>query len=137
MSEKQRNLVIAIDFDASCVTHDYPKIGKDIGAVPVLKKIVAAGHKLMLWTMRGNKPGNTTLDEAVDWFKRNDIKLWGINENPDQKATGWTNSNKQHANIFIDDAALGAPLVYDKSFHSRPYIDWVKVDKMLEEIGVY
>jgi len=70
MSEKQRNLVIAIDFDASCVTFDYPKIGKDIGAVPVLKKIVAAGHKLILWTMRGNNPGNTTLDEAVDWFKK-------------------------------------------------------------------
>lgn len=137
MSEKQRNLVIAIDFDASCVTFDYPKIGKDIGAVPVLKKLVESGHKIMLWTMRGNKPGNTTLDDAINWFKENEIELWGINENPDQKVTGWTNSNKQHANIYIDDAALGCPLIYNKNFHSRPYVDWVRVDKMLEEMGVY
>ena len=26
-------MIIAIDFDGTCVTHEYPKIGKDIGAV--------------------------------------------------------------------------------------------------------
>lgn len=29
--------IIGIDFDGTVVTHDFPKIGKDIGAVPVLK----------------------------------------------------------------------------------------------------
>ena len=28
---------IAIDFDGTVVTHEYPKVGRDIGAVPVLK----------------------------------------------------------------------------------------------------
>lgn len=40
-------MIIAIDFDGTCVTHDYPRIGKDIGAVPVLKKIVENGHRLL------------------------------------------------------------------------------------------
>jgi len=31
---------ICIDFDGTCVTHEFPKVGKDIGAVPVLKKLV-------------------------------------------------------------------------------------------------
>jgi hypothetical protein len=33
-------LIIGIDLDGTCVTHNYPHIGKDIGAVPVLKSSV-------------------------------------------------------------------------------------------------
>src|ERR1035438_6809858 len=140
-------LIFAIDFDGTCVKFDYPRIGGDVGAIPVLKKLIENGHKLMLWTMRGNKPGNTTLDDAVNWFKKNDIPLWGINENPDQKQSGWTNSNKQHHDILIDDVALGCPLKQDYQWVpvaqgietttygnnskeipvGRPYVDWERV----------
>lgn len=34
---------ICIDFDGTCVTHEFPKVGKDIGAIPVLNKIADAG----------------------------------------------------------------------------------------------
>ena len=37
-------MVLAIDFDGTCVTHEYPKVGKDIGSVPVLKKLVENGR---------------------------------------------------------------------------------------------
>jgi predicted mannosyl-3-phosphoglycerate phosphatase (HAD superfamily) len=77
-----KSRVIAVDFDGTCVTHEYPHIGKDIGAVPVLKSFVEAGHRLILYTMRSGKE----LDEAVDWFKRNGIPLSGVNENPSQKS---------------------------------------------------
>lgn len=33
-------MVIAVDFDGTCVTHEFPKIGKDIGAIPVLRELV-------------------------------------------------------------------------------------------------
>lgn len=46
--------IIGIDFDGTVVTHDFPKIGKDIGAVPVLRKLVDNGHKLILFTMRSD-----------------------------------------------------------------------------------
>lgn len=36
-------MFIAIDFDGTCVSNDFPKIGKDIGAVPVLKELVEKG----------------------------------------------------------------------------------------------
>ena len=151
-------MIIAIDFDGTCVTHEYPKVGRDIGAVPVLKKLVESGHQLMLWTMRGTKPVDTvdTLAEAVKWFEDNGIPLWGINENPDQKASGWTNSNKQYAQMYIDDAAFGCPLLQDYVWRpvmqgietttygqnsieepvGRPYVDWIKVEQILEETGV-
>lgn len=47
-------MIIGIDFDGTVVTHDFPKIGKDIGAVPILRKLVENGHKLILHTMRSD-----------------------------------------------------------------------------------
>ena len=32
-------MIIAIDFDGTCVTDEFPKIGKDIGAVPYSNKL--------------------------------------------------------------------------------------------------
>lgn len=130
-----QSLILAIDFDGTCTTHAYPNIGKDIGAVPILKRLIENGHQLMLWTMRGTVPTMTnrnTLEEAVQWFADNEIPLWGINENPSQKETGWTNSNKQHADIFIDDAALGCPVKYDAALSGRFFVDWNKVEIWLE-----
>lgn len=135
---KNNQIVIAVDFDGTCVTHMFPNIGYDIGAVPVLKKISDNGHSLMLWTMRSHvlTNGIDTLKEAVEWFELNQIPLWGINENPTQTKTGWSNSNKQHATIFIDDAALGAPLIYDRKLSPRPFIDWERVEKELKNMRI-
>ncbi len=139
-------MIIAIDFDGTCVTHDYPNIGKDIGAAPVLKHLVESGHQLMLWTMRSDE----TLADAVKWFSDNEIPLWGINQNPDQHT--WTTSKKQYAHRYIDDAAIGCPLVFlypdDNSFyaknlkekglpeHQRPYVNWSAIAVMLAGDGL-
>lgn len=145
-------MIIAIDFDGTCVKHEFPSIGEDIGAIPVLKDLVKNGHKLVLNTMRGNRYSlyngdmvlfdtvrtklspiaYTLLDDAQLWFVKNDIPLYGVNRNPDQKE--WTDSSKTYANLYIDDAALGIPLI-DNGI-DRPYVDWVEVRKMLTKIGV-
>jgi hypothetical protein len=117
-------MIIAVDFDGTCVTHEYPKVGKDIGAVPVLRKMIDGGHKIILFTMRSGKE----LQDAVDWFKSHDIELWGINTNPQQKT--WTESPKAYAQVYIDDAALGCPLVYDEE-EKRPYVNWLEVELWL------
>ena len=62
-------MVIAVDFDGTCVTHEFPNIGKDIGAVPILKELIKKGHKLILYTMRSGD----LLEEAVNWFAYNGI----------------------------------------------------------------
>lgn len=59
-------MIIAVDFDGTCVTHDFPRVGKDIGAVPVLKELVECGHKLILHTMRDAKSNTHTLQDAVE-----------------------------------------------------------------------
>ena len=38
-------MIIALDFDGTCVKHAYPKIGEDIGAVPVLKEMIDLSQK--------------------------------------------------------------------------------------------
>lgn len=128
-------MIIAVDFDGTCTTHDYPEIGTEIGAVPVLRKLVEKGHKLILFTMRSkklDKQGKDRLQEAVDWFEKNDIELYGIQKNPSQRF--WTSSPKCYAQMYIDDAALGCPLIH--GIHERPYVDWQKVDELTKNLSV-
>ena len=139
-------MYICIDFDGTCVTHEFPSIGKDIGAIPVLKELVKNNHKLILFTMRSNmkdvksldynihsQSGNY-LDEAVEWFKNNKIPLYGINVNPDQIT--WTESPKAYGQLYIDDAALGIPLKYNINISERPFVDWEEVYKLLKSQNV-
>jgi len=139
-------MYIAIDFDGTCVAHEFPKIGQDIGAAPVLRKLIESGHQLILFTMRSNKQDVKTNDynihgtsdnyltQAVQWFQKNEIPLAGINVNPRQST--WTNSPKAYAQLYIDDAALGIPLLVDKSVSKRPFVNWEEVEKMLVAGGV-
>lgn len=81
---------ICIDFDGTCVTHEFPNIGKDIGAIPVLKELTDKGHRLILFTMRSDRKKKkkingeeviveeNVLTEAVKWFEDNGIPLYGI-----------------------------------------------------------
>ena len=123
-------LYICVDFDGTCTTHDYPMIGQEIGAIPVLKKLVAEGHMLIIFTMRSGKQ----LAEAVKWFEDNEIKLFGIQTNPTQKH--WTSSPKAYGHLYIDDAALGCPLKIDKAKSDRPFVDWDQVRTTLIESGI-
>ena len=74
-----KGAIIAIDFDGTVVTHAYPHMGMDAGAVPVLKELVANDCKLILYTMRSGQ----LLEKAVQWFKEQKIPLYAINENMD------------------------------------------------------
>lgn len=140
------NLEILIDFDGTCVTHSFPSIGKDIGSVPVLKRLVEKGHKLILFTMRSDienpksedknivcEPGKY-LTEAVNWFKDNEIPLYGIQVNPTQHY--WTTSPKAYGQMMIDDSALGVPLKFDERLSDRPFVCWDSVYKILNERGI-
>lgn len=128
-----KKLTILVDFDGTCCTHEFPAIGKDIGAAPALRELVSAGNQLILWTMRCDHTeppvtddpdihpvGGNYLSEAVKWFEYRNIPLYGINANPTQAS--WSTSPKAYGNLCIDDINLGARLT--KIAHLRPFIDW-------------
>lgn len=139
-------MIIAIDFDGTCTVHSFPHTGRDIGAQKVLKQLTDKGHQLILYTMRCNHDGETPtstdtdivcqsgnyLDDAIYWFEKNNIPLYAVGYNPDQST--WTTSNKCYAHLYIDDAALGIPLIYEQN--ERPYIDWDSVEVLLKERGI-
>ena len=144
---------ICVDFDGTCTTHEYPYIGADIGAVPVLKKLIEKGHRIIIFTMRSGEQ----LKNAYDWYMRNEIPVYGVQANPTQIM--WTQSPKAYGQLYIDDAALGCPLsrkdilLDDESMDrfsfsnkekngkhyyapKRDYVDWVKVEKLLIKQGI-
>ena len=115
----------AVDFDGTCVDHQYPLVGDDVpGAVDTLRKIASNGDKIILNTMRSDR----TLSMALRWFEHYKLPLYGINQNPDQKE--WTNSPKVFANYYIDDAAVGCPLIQPAGFQ-RKCVDWAEVRKLI------
>ena len=114
-------MIIAVDFDGTVVDHRYPEIGPDVpGAVEALHKLIGAGHQIILWTMRSG----VYLDEAIWWYSDRKLPLFGVNGNPEQAI--WTSSPKAYAQVYIDDAAYGCPLIHPPDFH-RPCVNWAAI----------
>jgi hypothetical protein len=64
------------------------------------------GHKLILWTNRGDNEQYKSLTEAIEWCKEKGLEFDAVNQNlPDQKKlSGY--SPKIMADYYIDDKAL-------------------------------
>lgn len=125
---------ILVDFDGTCTTHNFPNVGEEIGAPEVLRDLVLAGHRLILFTMRSDTRQGTYLKDAINWFEKNDIPLYGIQENPTQKS--WTSSPKAYGQLIIDDICLGIPLKVDPNLSDRPFVDWSKCRALMKELGI-
>jgi hydroxymethylpyrimidine pyrophosphatase-like HAD family hydrolase len=127
--------IFCVDFDGTIVTHEYPEVGTPVNAaLDVLHELQTAGHAIILLTMRGIdvKTGRNTLQESVEYLTGNGIKLYGVNENPHQHR--WTTSKKVYGHWYIDDAAVGVPLIMPEN--QRPYVDWIGVRQLLWHRGI-
>ena len=71
---------------------------------------------MILLTMRDGGE----LQAALAWAALEGVEFWAVNKNPTQRSR--TSSPKVYAHRYIDDAALGVPLVYPET--GRPYVDW-------------
>lgn len=120
--------ILAVDFDGTIVDHKFPEIGVAApGAFKWLKHFQSLGIKLILWTMRsdGRDNGSTPLTDAVNFCEDNGIQFWSINSNPQQSS--WTKSPKVYAHCYIDDAAIGCPLLPPIRDGGRKIVDWETV----------
>ena len=128
--------IIAVDFDDTVVKQPldskYPDVGPTIKeCLPVLRQLVAKGHKLILWTVRDM--GQDGILKAVQWYQDQQIPLYGVNSRPENDTTTEeairmrsSTSPKVRANLYIDDAALGCPLINEPGW--RPYVNWATVE---------
>jgi len=98
-------MIIAVDFDGTIVTHEYPAIGKEIPfAIDTLKRLQKfPDYQLVLWTVREGP----LLDEAVEYCKERGLEFYAVNKNyPEEKNDGME-PRKLKAELFIDDRNLG------------------------------
>ena len=116
-------LTFAIDFDGCLTEYSFPDIGlqsdEQKELLDVLIKLKKQGHRLILWTSRGEP----ALQEAIEWCTDHKLKFDDININPffDKKSGP---SPKIVADYYIDDKALEF-----KSLESRK-----RTIKFLEEL---
>jgi len=109
---KNNKLVIAVDFDGTLCEYDFPKIGKQKKHhKQLLNKLInlrKKGHKLILWTNRGDNEKYKSLTEAIDWCKNKGLEFDAINKNvPEKEAIKLSGfSPKIIADYYIDDKAL-------------------------------
>jgi len=105
-------LIIAVDFDGTLCTEEFPKIGEQNWEQKKLMSLLVQlrnmGNKLILWTCRGDNEERKYLTEAVDWCGDMGLEFDGINANIKglNKPSGW--SPKIVADIYIDDKSIGA-----------------------------
>jgi hypothetical protein len=103
-------LKIAVDFDGTLCEYAFPGIGEQDDShkqlMEILIKMQSQGHKLILWTNRGDNEQYKSLTEAVEWCKSKGLEFDAINQNlPTQKKlSGY--SPKIMADYYIDDKAL-------------------------------
>lgn len=98
-------MTIAVDFDGTIVTHEYPQIGSELPlAIPTLKKLKEDGHKLILWTVREGD----LLDDAVLWCRERGLEFYAVNkEFPEEDIKNVHYSRKPKVDIWIDDRNVG------------------------------
>ena len=99
-------MIIAVDFDGTIVTHEYPKIGKEIPfATQTLKMLARDGHRLILWSVREGR----LLEEAVKWCSERGVEFYAINKDYPEEEQEYNNhySRKLKADIWIDDRNVG------------------------------
>ena len=98
-------MVIAVDFDGTLVTHEYPKIGKPIPfAIEALKRLQQEDHhQIILWSVRESH----LLDEAVNYCRQRGLEFYAVNTNYPEETPEERPNRKVTADVYIDDRNLG------------------------------
>ena len=119
-------MIIAVDFDGTIVTHEYPRIGKERPfAIATLKKLQEEGHhQLILWTVREGQ----LLQEAVDFCKERGLEFYAVNSNYPEEVPEHFAPRKLTADLWIDDRNLGGipdwGIIYQMIMSGRPWIPY-------------
>ncbi len=114
-------MIIAVDFDGTLHTGQYPAIGLVApDAISTMKKLKEDGHYLIINTARSGKP----LIEAINWLLEKGIPFDRVNDNePTNVEKYGNNSRKIYAHCYIDDKQVGGlPTwheIYDYILHEE------------------
>jgi hydroxymethylpyrimidine pyrophosphatase-like HAD family hydrolase len=119
-------MIIAVDFDGTIVTHEYPEIGREIPfAIKTLKMLANDGHKLILWSVREGE----LLEDAVNWCRERGLEFYAVNKDypEEEKQYNKHYSRKLKADLWKDDRNVGGlpdwGTIYEMIRHNLTYED--------------
>ena len=112
-------LKIAVDFDGTIVTHEYPRIGKEIPFAIDSLKLLQQKYDvvLILWTVRTGE----RLNEAIEYCRQRGLEFYAANKNYAEEELNENTSRKLDVDLFIDDRNIGG------------LPDWGIIYKMISE----
>ena len=107
--DREPYFAVAVDFDSTLFTDDFPLVGEPITPIIELcRRLMAVNDiKLVLWTCRGGEE----LETALYYCAIYGLDFVSVNEDsPEIKhywnSRGFIGSNKVSAKYYIDDLAL-------------------------------
>lgn len=124
---------VYLDFGKTiAITHDGKIICYNDGAYVVMQKLLDAGHKLILNTLRIGYPDPADFNLAVEFLNRGG---WEIGKNLEltSKKIACKKFDLDDEVIYIDDKAEGIPL---KRSHGVLVVDWFMVGLQLCDKGI-
>lgn len=98
--------IIAVDFDGTIVTHEYPNIGEELPfATETLRMLIRDHHRVILWSVREGK----LLQDAIEWCRERGVEFYAVNRDYPEEEKEKNNhySRKLKADYFIDDRGIG------------------------------
>lgn len=103
MGRKKLTPTIAVDFDGTLCTEEWPDIGEpNLPLIDFLIRWRQEGNKVILWTCREN----TMLGLAVDWCAEHGLHFDAVNCNLPERIEAYQNdSRKVGADYYIDDSS--------------------------------
>lgn len=114
-------MIIAIDVDGTIINSKGIPLSN---AISTIKKIIKNKHQIILFTCREGKE----LDDFVSFLEKEEIHLFGINENPEYT------SRKPLYDFLIDDRNIGTPVYFDSK--GMRCVDWDRIIPILKDYGI-
>lgn len=122
--------IIYLDFDGTVVEHQWPMIGEvNPNAIQVIKKLIEAGHTVILNTMR-SEFNDGSLEHSIEYLKTNGIDIESTTKKLHPRIY-----NLDEDIIFLDDIGFKMPLCPTLCGNFK-MVDWNKVEADLIKKGI-
>ena len=130
---------IYLDFDGTVVEHYFPEIGvENPHAIKVIARLQAAGHEIVLNTYRADIDVQH-VHEALEFIHSFEGIQQPIEKFLPQKLEPRSfdlDVAKESNQLYIDDIATGIPMRRNIVLEHGMMVDWVELEKKLEEGGI-
>ncbi|MFM1916396.1 MAG: hypothetical protein RLZZ531_2065 [Bacteroidota bacterium] len=131
---------IYLDFDGTVVEHYFPEIGaENPNAIQVIARLQEAGHDIVLNTYRADID-QKHVQEALDYIHSYEEIKQAIEKFLPEKLEPRAfdiEVAKESNQLYIDDIAEGIPMRRNIVLEHGMMVDWVELEKILEEAGFF